>query len=39
MTHSLRFPDDDAWLTAASKAGFMADDTLVAYTQPCRVFA
>ena len=27
----LRFPDADAWLTAATDAGFMADDTLVAY--------
>jgi hypothetical protein len=32
MTQFLRFPDADAWLTAASDAGFMADDTLVAYT-------
>jgi hypothetical protein len=32
MTQFLRFPDADTWLTAASEAGFMADDTLVAYT-------
>ena len=32
MTQFLRFPDADAWLTAATDAGFMADDTLVAYT-------
>ena len=32
MTYFLRFPDADDWLTAASEAGFMADDTLVAYT-------
>jgi len=32
MTQFLRFPDADAWLTAASEAGFMADDTLAAYT-------
>jgi len=32
MTHFLRFPDADAWTAAASEAGFMADDTLVAYT-------
>jgi len=32
MTQFLRFPDADAWTAAASKAGFMADDTLVAYT-------
>jgi len=32
MTHSLRFPDADAWLAAASDAGFITDDTLVAYT-------
>jgi hypothetical protein len=28
----LRFPDESTWLTAASDAGFMAGDTLVAYT-------
>jgi len=28
----LRFPDADAWLTAATDAGFITDDTLVAYT-------
>jgi len=32
MTQFLRFPDADTWLTAASEAGFMADDTLAAYT-------
>ena len=32
MTQFLRFPDADAWLTATSEAGFMADDTLAAYT-------
>ena len=32
MTHFLRFPDADDWTAAASEAGFMADDTLVAYT-------
>ena len=32
MTQFLRFPDADAWTVAASEAGFMADDTLVAYT-------
>ena len=32
MTQFLRFPDESAWLAAAAEAGFMADDTLVAYT-------
>ena len=32
MTHFLRFPGADAWLAAASEAGFITDDTLVAYT-------
>ena len=32
MTHSLRFPDADAWTAAATDAGFITDDTLVAYT-------
>jgi hypothetical protein len=32
MTHFLRFPDADAWTAAATEAGFMADDTLAAYT-------
>ena len=32
MTQFLRFPDADAWTAAASEAGFMADDTLLAYT-------
>ena len=32
MTQFLRFPDADTWLTVASEAGFMADDTLAAYT-------
>ena len=32
MTHSLRFPDADAWTAAATDAGFITNDTLVAYT-------
>jgi len=28
MTQFLRFLDADAWLAAATDAGFMADDTL-----------
>ena len=32
MTQFLRFPDESAWLAAAAEAGFMADDTLAAYT-------
>jgi len=28
----LRFPDADTWLVAATEAGFIVDDTLVAYT-------
>jgi hypothetical protein len=32
MTQFLRFPDESAWLTAAADAGFMAGDTLAAYT-------
>jgi hypothetical protein len=32
MTQFLRFPDAGAWTEAATEAGFMADDTLVAYT-------
>jgi hypothetical protein len=32
MTQFLRFPDEEAWLTAAAEAGFIVDDTLVAYT-------
>ena len=28
----LRFPDADAWTAAATEAGFITDDTLVAYT-------
>ena len=32
MTQFLRFPDADAWTAAASEAGFMANDTLAAYT-------
>jgi hypothetical protein len=32
MTQFLRFPDESAWLAAAAEAGFMVDDTLVAYT-------
>ena len=32
MTKFLRFPDESAWLTAATDAGFIVDDTLAAYT-------
>jgi len=32
MTQFLRFPDADAWTAAASEAGFITGDTLVAYT-------
>ena len=32
MTCFLRFTDESAWLTAASEAGFIVDDTLAAYT-------
>ena len=32
MTHFLRFTNESAWLTAAADAGFMAGDTLLAYT-------
>jgi hypothetical protein len=32
MTQFLRFPDESPWLTAAADAGFMAGDTLAAYT-------
>ena len=28
----LRFPDESTWLTAATEAGFIVDDTLAAYT-------
>ena len=28
----LRFPDESAWTLAATKAGFLIDDTLTAYT-------
>ena len=28
----LRFPSESAWLTAATDAGFIVDDTLAAYT-------
>jgi hypothetical protein len=28
----LRFPDESAWTTAATGAGFLIDDTLTAYT-------
>jgi hypothetical protein len=28
----LRFPDESAWTTATTEAGFITDDTLVAYT-------
>jgi hypothetical protein len=32
MTYFLRFPDESAWTAAATEAGFITDDTLVAYT-------
>ena len=32
MTFFLRFTDESAWTAAATEAGFMADDTLAAYT-------
>lgn len=32
MTQFLRFPDESTWLTAATDAGFIVDDTLAAYT-------
>ena len=32
MTQFLRFPDADAWLAAASEAGFISDGALAAYT-------
>ena len=32
MTHFLRFPNESTWTAAATEAGFMADNTLVAYT-------
>ena len=32
MTQFLRFPDESAWTAAATEAGFMAGDTLAAYT-------
>ena len=32
MTKFLRFPDESAWTAAATEAGFITDDTLVAYT-------
>jgi hypothetical protein len=28
----LRFPDESAWTSAATEAGFLIDDTLAAYT-------
>jgi hypothetical protein len=28
----LRFPDESAWTSAATAAGFITDDTLAAYT-------
>ena len=28
----LRFPDEPAWTTAATEAGFLIDETLTAYT-------
>ena len=32
MTQFLRFPNESAWLTAATDAGFIVDDALAAYT-------
>ena len=32
MTQFLRFPNESTWLTAATDAGFIVDDTLAAYT-------
>ena len=32
MTYYLRFPDESAWLMAATEAGFIVDDALAAYT-------
>jgi hypothetical protein len=32
MTQFLRFADADVWAAAAAGAGFMADDSLLAYT-------
>ena len=32
MTQFLRFPDESTWLTAATDAGLIIDDTLAAYT-------
>jgi len=32
MTYFLRFPDESAWTQTATKAGFLIDDTLTAYT-------
>ena len=32
MTYYLRFPDESTWTAAATEAGFLIDDTLVAYT-------
>jgi hypothetical protein len=32
MTYFLRFPDESAWLTAATETGYITDDTLAAYT-------
>jgi hypothetical protein len=32
MTHFLRFPDKQAWTDVATEAGFLIDDTLIAYT-------
>jgi hypothetical protein len=32
MTQFLRFPDEEAWLTAAADVGFITSDTLAAYT-------
>ena len=32
MTYFLRFPDESAWTVAATEAGLLIDDTLLAYT-------
>jgi len=32
MTQFLRFPDEEAWLTAAAEAEFISNGTLAAYT-------
>jgi hypothetical protein len=32
MTYFLRFTDEPTWTAAATEAGFLIDDTLIAYT-------